>query len=80
MARETGDVPIIKPVRYDAGAIDLRPETPKDMKDATNANTPEQPTGLTPRQHEIMNMVLAGTANKNIAADLGITQRTVEAR
>lgn len=33
---------------------------------------------LTPRQHEIMHMVLAGHPNKNIAADLGISQRTVE--
>ncbi len=49
MGREAGDVPIIKPVRYDAQEIDLRPETPKDMKDAANANTPTQPTGLTPR-------------------------------
>ena len=33
---------------------------------------------LTPRQHEIMNLVLAGHPSKNIAADLGIAQRTVE--
>ena len=34
--------------------------------------------GLTTRQHQIMNMVLAGHPSKNIAADLGISQRTVE--
>ncbi len=34
MAREEGDIPIIKPVRYDAKAVDIRPESPKDMKDA----------------------------------------------
>jgi two-component system, chemotaxis family, CheB/CheR fusion protein len=34
--------------------------------------------GLTPRQREIMEMVLAGHPSKNIAADLGISQRTVE--
>jgi two-component system CheB/CheR fusion protein len=33
---------------------------------------------LTPRQHEIMELVLIGTASKNIAADLHISQRTVE--
>ena len=33
---------------------------------------------LTPRQREIMDMVLAGHPSKNIAADLGISQRTVE--
>ena len=34
--------------------------------------------GLTRRQHQIMAMVLAGHPSKNIAADLGISQRTVE--
>lgn len=35
-------------------------------------------TDLTSRQHEIMDLVLAGCPSKNIAADLGISQRTVE--
>ena len=34
--------------------------------------------GLTIRQHQIMDLVLAGHPSKNIAADLGISQRTVE--
>ncbi len=34
--------------------------------------------GLTRRQHQVMDMVLAGHPSKNIAADLGISQRTVE--
>ena len=33
---------------------------------------------LTPRQRKIMDLVLAGQLSKNIAADLGISQRTVE--
>jgi len=33
---------------------------------------------LTPRQREVMDMVLAGHPSKNIAADLGVSQRTVE--
>ncbi|MFN0217837.1 MAG: response regulator, partial [Hyphomicrobium sp.] len=33
---------------------------------------------LTPRQRQIMELVLAGQPSKNIAADLGISQRTVE--
>ena len=38
----------------------------------------KQLAGLTPRQREIMELVLAGHPSKNIAADLGISQRTVE--
>jgi two-component system CheB/CheR fusion protein len=41
-------------------------------------NAAHHVAGLTPRQHEIMTMVLAGLPSKNIAADLGISQRTVE--
>ena len=35
-------------------------------------------SGLTARQRQIMDMVLDGHPSKNIAADLGISQRTVE--
>ena len=38
----------------------------------------EQMAGLTFRQRQIMDRVLAGEVSKNIAADLGISQRTVE--
>jgi len=34
--------------------------------------------GLTTRQKQILDLVLAGHPSKNIAADLGISQRTVE--
>lgn len=33
---------------------------------------------LTPRQRQIMELILAGHPSKNIAADIGISQRTVE--
>ncbi len=33
---------------------------------------------LTARQRQVLDLVVAGVANKNIAADLGISQRTVE--
>jgi Flp pilus assembly secretin CpaC len=54
-AREEGDVPIMKPVRYDAEAVDIRPESPKDMKDTKDegnepvqAETETTTTNITP--------------------------------
>jgi two-component system CheB/CheR fusion protein len=38
----------------------------------------KQMAALSPRQHEIMKMVLSGEPSKVIAARLGISQRTVE--
>lgn len=40
--------------------------------------TPTPLQGLTKRQNEVMDLVLAGHPSKNIAVDLGISQRTVE--
>jgi Flp pilus assembly secretin CpaC len=41
MSREYGDVPIMKPVRYDAESVDIRPASPKDMNgDAKNLSAP----------------------------------------
>ena len=34
---------------------------------------------LTPREHQIMEMIVEGKANKVIAIDLGLSQRTIEA-
>jgi two-component system, chemotaxis family, CheB/CheR fusion protein len=41
-------------------------------------NAARRVANLTSRQREIMELVLAGHTNKNIAVDLGISQRTVE--
>jgi len=45
----------------------LRGEVARDLRD-----------GLTPRQRQVLDGVLAGQASKTIAFDLGISQRTVE--
>jgi two-component system, chemotaxis family, CheB/CheR fusion protein len=45
---------------------------------AGRADAVERVASLNPRQHQIMELVLAGHPSKNIAADLGISQRTVE--
>jgi DNA-binding CsgD family transcriptional regulator len=42
------------------------------------AGYPDLAYGLTRRQHQVLGHVLAGHPSKNIAADLGISQRTVE--
>ena len=47
-------------------------------KQAVRADAMHHFDGLTVRQRQIMVMVLAGHPSKNIAADLGISQRTVE--
>ena len=39
---------------------------------------PQEKSDLTPRQWQVMNLVLAGHPSKNIAADLKISRRTVE--
>ena len=45
---------------------------------AWHAQAVEKIARLTKRQHEVMDMVVAGHPSKNIAADLGLSQRTVE--
>jgi two-component system CheB/CheR fusion protein len=45
---------------------------------AWRKNAADRVASLTARQGEIMHLVLAGHPSKNIAADLGISQRTVE--
>jgi two-component system, chemotaxis family, CheB/CheR fusion protein len=45
---------------------------------AWKQNAIQHMASLTPRQRKILDMVLAGAPSKNIAADLGISQRTVE--
>ena len=82
-AMKAGAVDFIeKPI----GVSDLLASVDRALEQAHDATTlstwradAAQKVGcLTQRQHEVMNLVLAGHASKNIAADLGISQRTVE--
>ncbi|MGI4943232.1 MAG: chemotaxis protein CheB [Janthinobacterium lividum] len=61
-------------------SIDLALERAHDSGKqlAWQASAAKHIAHLTPRQQQIMELVLAGHPSKNIAADLGISQRTVE--
>jgi len=73
---------IVKPI----GVSDLLASVDRALEQSHDASTlstwradaAHMVSSLTPRQHEVMDMVLAGHPSKNIAADLGISQRTVE--
>jgi two-component system, chemotaxis family, CheB/CheR fusion protein len=57
-------------------ALELSRDSNKFLERRESAATHLE--GLTARQIQVMEMVLAGQPSKNIAADLGISQRTVE--
>ena len=73
---------IEKPIRADEliasieSALDRTQDSGK--RSAWHATAAKCIADLTPREHEVMDLVLAGHPSKNIAADLGVSQRTVE--
>jgi two-component system, chemotaxis family, CheB/CheR fusion protein len=73
---------ITKPVGRDAlmDSIDRAAEQSHTIRiaDVAQAEAAACYAALTARQKEVMEMVLAGEPSKNIAVDLGISQRTVE--
>jgi two-component system CheB/CheR fusion protein len=73
---------IEKPILADelVPAIDRAYARPRDdaKLESTRTAATARLAGLTERQHQVMAMILSGNPNKNIAADLCISQRTVE--
>jgi FixJ family two-component response regulator len=73
---------IEKPVGHEGLLASVRPAVDQ-MRDSAKLSTwPEtaakRVASLTARQRQILDLVLAGHPSKNIAADLGISQRTVD--
>jgi len=58
--------------------LELRLSTRRDHAPPTGPDIRARFADLTPRQREILERVVAGQPSKNIAADLGISRRTVE--
>jgi two-component system CheB/CheR fusion protein len=82
-AMKAGAVDFIeKPIGYKEllGAIDRALEQAGDTAKASawRETAASSIAGLTARQRQVMELVLAGHPSKNIAADLGVSQRTVE--
>jgi two-component system CheB/CheR fusion protein len=82
-AMKAGAVDFIeKPVGYQEllASIERAMEQAGDSAklSAWRENATTSIAGLTARQRQVMDMVLAGHPSKNIAADLGLSQRTVE--
>jgi two-component system CheB/CheR fusion protein len=73
---------IEKPIRADEliASIDSALDRTQDSgkRSAWQASAAKCIADLTLREHQVMDLVLAGHPSKNIAADLGISQRTVE--
>jgi FixJ family two-component response regulator len=61
-------------------AINLALQNDRDRRERTDAlsDINERLATLTPRETEVMQKVVQGCANKVIALDLGVSQRTVE--
>ena len=73
---------IEKPINHGEllARVDRALEQARDSSklDAWRETSASQIAGLTPRQRQVMRLVVDGHPSKNIAADLGISQRTVE--
>jgi DNA-binding NarL/FixJ family response regulator len=61
------------------GESPIHPRAARELLGARSGGASGQSVQLTPREIEVLTLVLEGLANKQIARRLGITERTVKA-
>ncbi|MER8573720.1 response regulator transcription factor [Mesorhizobium sp. M1409] len=73
---------LMKPFRdqeiLDAVSLAIDQDRTRRAESSASAEIAELAAGLTPREHEVMDAVVAGLFNKQIAHQLGITEITVK--
>jgi len=78
-AMKAGAVDFVeKPVVYEKLLACIRQNLDQDKLHTSQKADAPLLSSLTKRQRQIMDRVIAGQPSKNIAADLGVSQRTVE--
>ncbi len=82
LARDAGDAELIAAVRaVAAGLVVLTPDAAQPARGATGTvrreGTPRT-VSLTPREHEVLQALAEGLANKQVAVRLGISEHTIK--
>lgn len=82
LARDAGDAELIAAVRaVAAGLVVLTPDAAQPARGATGTvrreGTPRL-VSLTPREHEVLQALAEGLANKQVAVRLGISEHTIK--
>ena len=70
--------PVNEPALLDSIQRALEHERETSAKHRVRAELDERIATLTPREMQVMGMVVSGMANKHIAAELGLSEKTIE--